>query len=99
MTNTNPACSGGGKRTPHRLVTKTVRMAFSTKNNGNGHKQVAQGVLSLICCCHFNWTPHRYSQYEAAILRALGAQHQLAAISDEELRGHLVLLRKLLSAL
>ena len=65
-----------------------------------GHKQVAQQrVWSLLCCRHFNWTPHRYSQYEAAILRALGAQHQLAAISDEELRGRLVLLRKLLSAL
>merc|ERR1719197_974321 len=41
----------------------------------------------------------KYSQYEAAILRALGGQHQLAAISDEDLREHLVLLRQLLSAL
>ena len=67
-----------------------------------GHSPLTKAVCKIHCpalsCLQLDWTPHRYSQYEAAILRALGGQHQLAAISDEELRGHLVLLRQLLSA-
>ena len=83
------------------LVTKTMwKTIFCSKkwcwDTNRLRKQCIRHMV--LRCCQLNWTSHRYSKYESAILRALGGQHQLAAISDEELRGHLVLLRQLLSA-
>ena len=41
--------------------------------------------------------PQIAPRYEAAILRALGGEHQLAALTDEELRAKILELRSLLA--